>query len=62
MTKRGKSSDQEALIEFFNNEGYRLGYQGDLYGWTPTQTAIVAMKELMKLEPMVALPQIPNPK
>jgi hypothetical protein len=49
---------ENALVEFFRNDGHKLGWQGDAFGWTPEQTAIKAMKELLRINPTVSLPQI----
>ena len=46
-----------ALIEFFRNEGASLGFNGDVEGWTPEQTAIDAMRELIRIKLALDLPQ-----
>lgn len=56
-SKTQDNPEVNELIQYFRNEGHRLGWQGDQYGWTPEQTAIKAMRELLRLHPMVALPQ-----
>jgi hypothetical protein len=45
----------EKLVEFFRGEGYgRFGWNGDIQGWSPAETAIHAMLECVTLSVNVA--------
>lgn len=42
--------EMEKLLYFFNTEGYgAFGYNGDVRGWTPAETAINAMRSLLAM-------------
>ncbi len=52
-----RAQPKSRLVQFFRGEGYsRFGWNGDEMGWSPEQTAIEAMRELMRASP----PPIPN--
>ena len=51
-------ANQAKLVEFFRNEGHKLGFQGDVYGWTPEETAIEAMKYLLSISTNPVLSQL----
>lgn len=44
------------LVEFFRGEGYgRFGWNGDVQGWSPAETAIRAMLECVSLSMAVEM-------
>lgn len=44
------SGTTKTLVDFFRDEGAELGWEGDDKGWSPAETAIWAMKRLLRLE------------
>jgi hypothetical protein len=40
--------EEAKLVAWFRNEGKRLGDEGDYNNWTPAETAIHAMRRLLK--------------
>ena len=45
------------LVAFFRNDGHQIGKQGDACGWTPEETAVRAMRLLLKNDPTPVIPQ-----
>lgn len=54
-------NEKQKLVNFFRNEGSYLGQFGDSCGWSPAETAIQVMRELLKRDQYPAISQKPHP-
>jgi hypothetical protein len=54
-------NEEQKLVEFFRTEGSWLGNIGDDHHWSPAETAIQCMRELLKVDSFPYISQIPSP-